>query len=166
MTFFWQACFSYNDNEIPSRESTEHDGRAWQCVRDQGFNCQNPGLICKLVTSHPHVFITSLLLLQTCADPKTRLSFLTDKAMETAIKYINKKFPNIDFRGNIVSMTATFAQPSVLFSPCFLHKDMLVLAFHVLFCCDYGSIFFFYDFNTKRVVCSWSIYNQYVIHWK
>lgn len=43
---------------------------------------------------------------QTCADPKKRLSFLTDKGMESAIKYINKKFPNIDFRGNIVSVEA------------------------------------------------------------
>uniref|UniRef100_A0A3Q3WFS9 Uncharacterized protein n=1 Tax=Mola mola TaxID=94237 RepID=A0A3Q3WFS9_MOLML len=42
---------------------------------------------------------------KTCADPKTRPPLLTDKGMESAIKYINKKFPNIDFRGNIVSMT-------------------------------------------------------------
>uniref|UniRef100_A0A7N9APH6 NCK associated protein 1 like n=1 Tax=Mastacembelus armatus TaxID=205130 RepID=A0A7N9APH6_9TELE len=40
----------------------------------------------------------------TCGDPKLRPSFLTDKATESAIKYINKKFPNIDVRGNIVSM--------------------------------------------------------------
>uniref|UniRef100_A0A671YR64 NCK associated protein 1 like n=1 Tax=Sparus aurata TaxID=8175 RepID=A0A671YR64_SPAAU len=30
---------------------------------------------------------------QTCTDPKTRPSFLADKSMEPAIKYINKKFP-------------------------------------------------------------------------
>ncbi|XP_069002723.1 nck-associated protein 1-like [Embiotoca jacksoni] len=39
-----------------------------------------------------------------CADPKLRPSMLTDKAMETAMKYINKKFPNIDFRGNIQNL--------------------------------------------------------------
>uniref|UniRef100_A0A672IYZ8 NCK associated protein 1 like n=1 Tax=Salarias fasciatus TaxID=181472 RepID=A0A672IYZ8_SALFA len=42
---------------------------------------------------------------QSCADPKLRPAILTDKTKEPAIKYINKKFPNIDFRGNIVSKT-------------------------------------------------------------
>ncbi|KAG5836495.1 hypothetical protein ANANG_G00255930 [Anguilla anguilla] len=35
-----------------------------------------------------------------CTDPKLRPSFLAEKAMEPAIKHINKKFPNIDFRGS------------------------------------------------------------------
>uniref|UniRef100_A0A8C2X1R7 NCK associated protein 1 like n=1 Tax=Cyclopterus lumpus TaxID=8103 RepID=A0A8C2X1R7_CYCLU len=54
---------------------------------------------------------------QICADPKMRPSILTEKALEPAIKYINKKFPNIDFRGNIVSLTAAFLPcvPSLLF---------------------------------------------------
>uniref|UniRef100_A0A673WN97 NCK associated protein 1 like n=1 Tax=Salmo trutta TaxID=8032 RepID=A0A673WN97_SALTR len=37
---------------------------------------------------------------QTCMDPKLRPQYLTDKTMEASVKYINKKFPNIDFRGN------------------------------------------------------------------
>ncbi|XP_058869353.1 nck-associated protein 1-like [Acipenser ruthenus] len=37
---------------------------------------------------------------KTCSDPKLRPSCLTEKSMESAVKYINKKFPNIDFRGN------------------------------------------------------------------
>ncbi|KAM9758995.1 nck-associated protein 1-like isoform 1-T1 [Menidia menidia] len=41
-----------------------------------------------------------------CTDPKLRPSFLTDKAMEPAVKYINKKFPNIDFRGGIQNLTS------------------------------------------------------------
>uniref|UniRef100_A0A8C2X9S4 NCK associated protein 1 like n=1 Tax=Cyclopterus lumpus TaxID=8103 RepID=A0A8C2X9S4_CYCLU len=41
-----------------------------------------------------------------CADPKMRPSILTEKALEPAIKYINKKFPNIDFRGNIQNLTS------------------------------------------------------------
>uniref|UniRef100_A0A3P8VLS4 NCK associated protein 1 like n=1 Tax=Cynoglossus semilaevis TaxID=244447 RepID=A0A3P8VLS4_CYNSE len=49
------------------------------------------------------VLIRMNYIKKSCADPKQRLSLLTDKAMESAIKYINKKFPNIDFRGNIVS---------------------------------------------------------------
>uniref|UniRef100_A0A7N6F894 NCK associated protein 1 like n=1 Tax=Anabas testudineus TaxID=64144 RepID=A0A7N6F894_ANATE len=57
----------------------------------------------------------------TCADPKLRPTVLTEKAMESAIKYINKKFPNIDFRGNIVSMSClffmfTYSQQEILLS--------------------------------------------------
>ncbi|CAB1353250.1 unnamed protein product [Coregonus sp. 'balchen'] len=37
---------------------------------------------------------------KTCSDPKLRPQYLTDKTMEASVKYINKKFPNIDFRGN------------------------------------------------------------------
>ncbi|OXB52456.1 hypothetical protein ASZ78_003229, partial [Callipepla squamata] len=37
---------------------------------------------------------------QTCSDPKTRPSFLCDKAMEPSIKFINKKFPNLDVRSS------------------------------------------------------------------
>uniref|UniRef100_A0A1A8A7T0 NCK-associated protein 1-like n=1 Tax=Nothobranchius furzeri TaxID=105023 RepID=A0A1A8A7T0_NOTFU len=47
-----------------------------------------------------------------CADSKLRPSFLTDKAMEPAIKYINKKFPNIDFRGNNNNLTNIQRQKS------------------------------------------------------
>ncbi|KAG7244800.1 hypothetical protein INR49_029819 [Caranx melampygus] len=47
------------------------------------------------------VLIRMNYIKKTCADPKQRPSVLTDKAMESAVKYINKKFPNIDFRGNI-----------------------------------------------------------------
>ncbi|KAM6981225.1 nck-associated protein 1-like [Aplochiton taeniatus] len=42
---------------------------------------------------------------KTCADPKLRPSLLTDKAMEPAVKYINKKFPTIDYRGNSQHLT-------------------------------------------------------------
>uniref|UniRef100_A0A670YWV9 NCK associated protein 1 like n=1 Tax=Pseudonaja textilis TaxID=8673 RepID=A0A670YWV9_PSETE len=34
----------------------------------------------------------------TCTDSQTKLPFLTEKAMESSIKYINKKFPNLDTR--------------------------------------------------------------------
>uniref|UniRef100_A0A672YJR6 NCK associated protein 1 like n=1 Tax=Sphaeramia orbicularis TaxID=375764 RepID=A0A672YJR6_9TELE len=56
---------------------------------------------------------TDFFLQSTCADPKLRPSILTDKVMEPAIKYINKKFPNIDFRGNIVSLNAALAKDHV-----------------------------------------------------
>uniref|UniRef100_A0A3B4UXM3 NCK associated protein 1 like n=1 Tax=Seriola dumerili TaxID=41447 RepID=A0A3B4UXM3_SERDU len=51
-----------------------------------------------------------------CADPKQRPSILTDKAMESAVKYINKKFPNIDFRGNIVSMKQSLCKLFLILS--------------------------------------------------
>nr|XP_057911468.1 nck-associated protein 1-like isoform X1 [Doryrhamphus excisus] len=47
-----------------------------------------------------------------CADVKMRPAILTDKSMESAIKYINKKFPNIDFRGNIQNLTSIQRQKS------------------------------------------------------
>uniref|UniRef100_A0A3Q2X9E3 NCK associated protein 1 like n=1 Tax=Hippocampus comes TaxID=109280 RepID=A0A3Q2X9E3_HIPCM len=46
-----------------------------------------------------------------CADAKLRPSILTDKTMEPAIKYITKKFPNIDFRGT-QSLTSIQRQKS------------------------------------------------------
>ncbi|XP_040890168.1 nck-associated protein 1-like [Toxotes jaculatrix] len=53
---------------------------------------------------------------KTGADPKQRLSLLTDKSMESAIKYINKKFPNIDFRGNIQNLNSIQRQKSEVLS--------------------------------------------------
>uniref|UniRef100_A0A672IYJ6 NCK associated protein 1 like n=1 Tax=Salarias fasciatus TaxID=181472 RepID=A0A672IYJ6_SALFA len=50
------------------------------------------------------VLIRMNYIKKSCADPKLRPAILTDKTKEPAIKYINKKFPNIDFRGNIVSV--------------------------------------------------------------
>ncbi|PKU27455.1 nck-associated protein 1-like [Limosa lapponica baueri] len=37
---------------------------------------------------------------KTCSDPKTRPPFLSDKAMEPSIKFINKKFPHLDVRSS------------------------------------------------------------------
>ncbi|XP_043979004.1 nck-associated protein 1-like [Gambusia affinis] len=47
-----------------------------------------------------------------CTDPKLRPGFLSDKVMEPAVKYINKKFPNIDYRGNIQNLTCIQRQKS------------------------------------------------------
>ncbi|KAL7989914.1 hypothetical protein Chor_012580 [Crotalus horridus] len=45
-------------------------------------------------------FDWALLSLQTCMDSQTKLPFLTEKTMESSIKYINKKFPNLDTRSS------------------------------------------------------------------
>ncbi|XP_070597100.1 nck-associated protein 1-like isoform X1 [Erythrolamprus reginae] len=37
---------------------------------------------------------------KTCTDSQTKLPFLTEKTMESSIKYINKKFPNLDTRSS------------------------------------------------------------------
>uniref|UniRef100_UPI0037E846CE nck-associated protein 1-like n=1 Tax=Semicossyphus pulcher TaxID=241346 RepID=UPI0037E846CE len=58
------------------------------------------------------VLIRMNYIKKSCTDPKTRPPLLTDKAMEPAIKYINKKFPNIDFRGNIQNLTSIQRQKS------------------------------------------------------
>ncbi|KAM3621969.1 uncharacterized protein V6R79_018401 [Siganus canaliculatus] len=52
------------------------------------------------------VLIRMNYIKKTCADTKTRLPLLMDKSMESAIKHINKKFPNIDFRGSIQNLTS------------------------------------------------------------
>ncbi|XP_035760322.1 nck-associated protein 1-like [Neolamprologus brichardi] len=62
------------------------------------------------------VLIRMNYIKKTCGDPKLRPSFLTDKAMESAIKYINKKFPNIDYRGNIQNLTSIQRQKSEVLS--------------------------------------------------
>uniref|UniRef100_A0AAY4ERK8 NCK associated protein 1 like n=1 Tax=Denticeps clupeoides TaxID=299321 RepID=A0AAY4ERK8_9TELE len=46
------------------------------------------------------VLIRMNYIKKACSDSKLRPSFLMDKAMESAMKYINKKFPSIDFRGS------------------------------------------------------------------
>uniref|UniRef100_A0A672IVZ5 NCK associated protein 1 like n=1 Tax=Salarias fasciatus TaxID=181472 RepID=A0A672IVZ5_SALFA len=58
------------------------------------------------------VLIRMNYIKKSCADPKLRPAILTDKTKEPAIKYINKKFPNIDFRGNIVSQNLISIQRS------------------------------------------------------
>ncbi|XP_069898349.1 nck-associated protein 1-like isoform X2 [Dipodomys merriami] len=37
---------------------------------------------------------------KTCSDPKSKPPFLLEKSMESCLKYINKKFPNIDVRNS------------------------------------------------------------------
>ncbi|XP_057703129.1 nck-associated protein 1-like isoform X2 [Corythoichthys intestinalis] len=49
---------------------------------------------------------------KTCADVKLRPPILSNKTMEPAIKYITKKFPNIDFRGTVQSLTSIQRQKS------------------------------------------------------
>ncbi|XP_047666114.1 nck-associated protein 1-like [Tachysurus fulvidraco] len=51
---------------------------------------------------------------KTCADPKRRPAFLTDKSMEPAIKFINRKFPNIDFRGGSQQLSSVQKQKSTI----------------------------------------------------
>ncbi|XP_034022052.1 nck-associated protein 1-like [Thalassophryne amazonica] len=58
------------------------------------------------------VLIRMNYIKKTCADPKLRPTILTDKVMEPAVKYINKKFPNIDYRGNVQNLTCVQRQKS------------------------------------------------------
>ncbi|MED6237692.1 hypothetical protein ATANTOWER_032142 [Ataeniobius toweri] len=69
-----------------------------------------------------------------CADPKLRPSFLTDKGMEPGIKYINKKFPNIDIRGNIQNLTCIQRQKSEVLAATASYYDSFldVIEFRVI----------------------------------
>ncbi|KAK2861910.1 hypothetical protein Q5P01_001443 [Channa striata] len=69
------------------------------------------------------VLIRMNYIKKTCADPKLRPSFLTEKPLEPAIKYINKKFPNIDFRGNIQHLTGIQRQKSEVLSATSTYYD-------------------------------------------
>ncbi|KAK2508331.1 hypothetical protein MC885_006275 [Smutsia gigantea] len=46
------------------------------------------------------VLIRMYNIKKTCSDPKSKPPFLLEKSMESSIKYINKKFPNIDVRNS------------------------------------------------------------------
>lgn len=46
---------------------------------------------------------------QTCSDPKSKPPFLLEKSMESSLKYINKKFPNIDVRNSTVRIWSLFS---------------------------------------------------------
>uniref|UniRef100_A0A8C2X1V6 NCK associated protein 1 like n=1 Tax=Cyclopterus lumpus TaxID=8103 RepID=A0A8C2X1V6_CYCLU len=69
-----------------------------------------------------------------CADPKMRPSILTEKALEPAIKYINKKFPNIDFRGNIQNLTSIQRQKAEVLAAATSYYDSFldVIEFRVM----------------------------------
>ncbi|KAI4902816.1 hypothetical protein NFI96_006254 [Prochilodus magdalenae] len=63
---------------------------------------------------------------KTCADAKRRPSFLTDKLMESAVKYINRKFPNIDFRGGSQQLSNIQKQKSAVLEGLSSFYDSLV----------------------------------------
>uniref|UniRef100_A0A452E1C1 NCK associated protein 1 like n=1 Tax=Capra hircus TaxID=9925 RepID=A0A452E1C1_CAPHI len=46
------------------------------------------------------VLIRMYNIKKTCSDPKSKPPFLLEKSMESSLKYINKKFPNIDVRNS------------------------------------------------------------------
>lgn len=44
-----------------------------------------------------------------CGDAKSKPSFLSDKNLESAIKHVVRRFPNIDIRGNSAQLSAVFS---------------------------------------------------------
>ncbi|XP_073689019.1 nck-associated protein 1-like, partial [Garra rufa] len=49
-----------------------------------------------------------------CTDPKRRPSYFIDKSTESAVKYINRKFPNVDIRGGSQHLSSIQKQKSVI----------------------------------------------------
>uniref|UniRef100_A0A8C2ECK7 NCK associated protein 1 like n=1 Tax=Cyprinus carpio TaxID=7962 RepID=A0A8C2ECK7_CYPCA len=49
-----------------------------------------------------------------CTDPKRRPPYFTDKSMESATKYINRKFPNVDIRGGSQHLSSIQKQKSAI----------------------------------------------------
>lgn len=66
--------------------------------------CSECEIMKSLIIMHTNKcsFDLALLSLQTCMDSQTKLPFFTEKTMESSIKYINKKFPNLDTRSSTV----------------------------------------------------------------
>ncbi|KAM9814098.1 nck-associated protein 1-like [Neosynchiropus ocellatus] len=69
------------------------------------------------------VLIRMNYIKKTCADAKLRPSVLTEKTMEPAIKHINKKFPNIDFKGSIQQLTSIQRQKSEVLQATAMYYD-------------------------------------------
>uniref|UniRef100_A0A672LJL2 Nck-associated protein 1-like n=1 Tax=Sinocyclocheilus grahami TaxID=75366 RepID=A0A672LJL2_SINGR len=49
-----------------------------------------------------------------CTDSKRRPSYFTEKSMESSVKYINRKFPNIDIRGGSQHLSSVQKQKSAV----------------------------------------------------
>lgn len=47
--------------------------------------------------------------MKACADPKSRPGFLTDKTLEPAIKYIVRKFPQMDIKVHIYCKNTVYS---------------------------------------------------------
>uniref|UniRef100_A0A670IHB7 NCK associated protein 1 like n=1 Tax=Podarcis muralis TaxID=64176 RepID=A0A670IHB7_PODMU len=54
-------------------------------------------------------------LKQTCMDSRTKPSFFTEKTMESSIKYINKKFPNLDTRSGTQHLGPVYKEKADIF---------------------------------------------------
>uniref|UniRef100_A0A8C0L6F8 NCK associated protein 1 like n=1 Tax=Canis lupus dingo TaxID=286419 RepID=A0A8C0L6F8_CANLU len=66
------------------------------------------------------VLIRMYNIKKTCSDPKSKPPFLLEKSMESSLKYINKKFPNIDVRNK--SSSPKILGVHVIFSLFFIHS--------------------------------------------
>uniref|UniRef100_A0A8C1YE16 NCK associated protein 1 like n=1 Tax=Cyprinus carpio TaxID=7962 RepID=A0A8C1YE16_CYPCA len=60
------------------------------------------------------LYIYVIYLFQLCTDPKRRPPYFTDKSMESATKYINRKFPNVDIRGGSQHLSNIQKQKSAI----------------------------------------------------
>uniref|UniRef100_A0A8C1RYN3 NCK associated protein 1 like n=1 Tax=Cyprinus carpio TaxID=7962 RepID=A0A8C1RYN3_CYPCA len=72
--------------------------KSWTCLCDCAF----------------WVLHTCFLLFQVFTDSKRRPSYFTEKSNESAVKYINRKFPNIDIRGGSQHLSSIQKQKSAV----------------------------------------------------
>uniref|UniRef100_A0A8B9HJS8 NCK associated protein 1 like n=1 Tax=Astyanax mexicanus TaxID=7994 RepID=A0A8B9HJS8_ASTMX len=92
----------------------------------------SPIMLCTLQYFEQNCALTLLMepsrsaLTGTCSDPKRRPSFLTDKATEPAVKYINRKFPNIDFRGGSQQLSSIQKQKTAVLEGLSSYYDSFV----------------------------------------
>ncbi|KAJ8358953.1 hypothetical protein SKAU_G00154780 [Synaphobranchus kaupii] len=120
-------CRNGNDNQTGQTKLVNGWCSAAYCGVRSGASGRNPHAIMSRSMAYQHKLAEKLTILnargagvlvrinhikKVCTDTKLRPHFLTEKAMEPAIKHINKKFPNIDYRGNIHHLSAIQKQKS------------------------------------------------------
>lgn len=84
-------------------------------IKSIGVSVAAVYLLCCFVS--PHLFFSSAF--QACGDPKAKPSYLVDKNLESAVKFIVRKFPAVETRNNNVSA----ACPVCLLCVCMKHRE-------------------------------------------
>lgn len=76
--------------------------RSWNKVQTGCVSVQTLHVCGLVVADSPHLLFFSPL--QACGDPKAKPSYLVDKNLESAVKFIVRKFPAVETRNNNVSV--------------------------------------------------------------
>ena len=90
------------------------------------FLSYRSGCLFYLLDKYPkvHLELSSTAHFQACSDPKSRPAFLSEKALEPALKVILRKFPNVENTSKVSNYKVFLA---------FLFIDFKELSSHLFF---------------------------------